>query len=153
MRLTLSSMAATLAAVATLQSLAMSQTHRLPDVGDPLPASVTPRDELMMTRSGTWARSYLFVESGITYTLAIDQDNSVSCVSVSDSAFLTSEGIHVGMRALDILSDTTRHVLTELGWAYYIPLTSGWNAAFTQGPTMTEGDLLPSARVAWLFKR
>jgi hypothetical protein len=38
------------------------------------------------------------------------------------------------------------------GWAYVIPLPSGWNAAFVDGPSITEGPLREDSPVLFLFK-
>ena len=41
----------------------------------------------------------------------------------------------------------------EPGWSYFVPLPSGWNAAFGHGGEMSPSPMADGDRVKWLFQR
>jgi hypothetical protein len=90
---------------------------------------------------------------GITYTIAVNENNRVTFIQSQDPRFKTPEGLSVESTLADVLAAGGRPVLYETGWAQYSELPSGWCAAF-YGPLP---DLFrpPTAnsKVAHFFKR
>ena len=110
---------------------------------------------LLMTASGGLQPAYDVRYDGVHYTVATDQDRKViEYVSTGDPAFRTPEGLAAGDTLERVLAAAAGAVVSrERGWAFHVRLPSGWSAAFTQGRSMTEGELPPSARVCFFFKR
>ncbi|MBK9321317.1 MAG: hypothetical protein IPM91_22635 [Bacteroidetes bacterium] len=67
-------------------------------------------------------------------------------METKDYNFQTTEGVSVGMPLNNIKIITNSDLRIELGWASFLSLNSGWNAAFD-----LETD--SSSTVRWLFKR
>jgi hypothetical protein len=69
-----------------------------------------------------------------------------------DKSFISSEGIKIGMHYNDIKKSTKNSLILERGWAYTLPLNSGWCAAFEISnydlPTISN-----DSTVKWMYKR
>ncbi len=110
--------------------------------------------DLLMTASGGLQPSYDVSHGGIHYTVATDNDETViEYVSTRDPAFRTPEGLAAGDTLGRVLAVSKSEVRRERGWAFHVALPSGWSAAFVQGESMTDGELPPTARVCFFFKR
>ena len=127
----------------------------MPELGDKLPVKRKKTSgALLMTGSGGLDPSYRVEFDGIGFTVATGyKDNIISFISTMNKGFKTSEGIAVDDTLKKVLETSQGEVITERGWAFYVKLKSGWRAAFVQGYEMTEGELSPDAKVAFLFKR
>jgi hypothetical protein len=108
---------------------------------------------LLMTGSARLEPAYDVEHHGLEFTVCPYRDMLIHYVSTNDPRFITSEGIAVGESLKRVLEISKGELITESGWAFYVSLKSGWSAAFVQGESMTEGELLPDAKVNFLFKR
>jgi hypothetical protein len=126
-----------------------------PRLGEKISGYPKWKNELLMTASGGLDPSYEVSHGGVHYTVATDQDRKViEYVSTGDPAFRTPEGLAAGDTLERVLAAAAgAAVARERGWAFHVRLPSGWSAAFTQGRSMTEGELPSSARVCFFFKR
>jgi hypothetical protein len=72
---------------------------------------------------------FAFELEGCQFELALDESNRVKYVGTSDTNLVSVEGVRIGT----ILGEAARlagsQVIYEPGWAVYVPLRDGWNAA------------------------
>lgn len=108
--------------------------------------------DLRMTSSGSLAPAYEVEHEGLEFTICAYKDKLVHYVDTDDPNFRTPEGITAGESLKNVLEISKGKLIREPGWAFYVRLKSGWNAAFLQGYA-TQGELSPDATVSLLFKR
>jgi hypothetical protein len=130
----------------------------MPELNALLPVKIRKIESfvtLLMTASGGLQPSFEAEFEGLKFTVCTADYKSkrISFISTTDKRFRTDEGVAVGDTLQKILETSRGEVINERGWAFFVRLKSGWNAAFVQGYEMTEGELLPEAKVAFLFKR
>lgn len=127
---------------------------------------VLPADEqstcLTMTSSASLDPAYTVEAGGLTFTAATGySDRTIIFVAVSDPAFRTPEGYRVGTQLQTIIRETGSELKQESGWACFVTLPSGWNAALplTEG-SLEQGVLVDcsdqsalSQEIGWFFKR
>jgi hypothetical protein len=123
----------------------------VPELGDPLPSDAKPTGEFVMTSPSQSRPGYSVSISGVDYTLCAESGRIVY-ISTLSRLFQTPEGVRVG----DPFGQVREHARAEVraisGWAFVVPLRSGWGAAFVQGETATEEPLRDEAPVRWLFR-
>ena len=102
----------------------------LPELGQVMPCHADMSRKTVIA-SADIASGCEVVFDGIKFFVATTDLGSVEYISVSDPRFVTKEG----------------------GWGFHAKLPSGWEAAYAQGATMTDGELSKYASVQWLFKR
>jgi hypothetical protein len=126
-----------------------------PELGDKLPLKKSVKSsELLITGSGGFAPSYEVEYKGIKFTVTAGKDKRITFIDTTDINFKTTEDIAVGDSLQKVLkASPDEKLVRERGWAFFVRLKSGWNAGFVQGREMTEGELSPDAKVAFLFKR
>ena len=123
-----------------------------PELGMKLPFK-RRSTSLLMTRSGSLEPAYEVEHEGLEFTVCAYKDMLIHHVSTKDPRFRTPEGIAVEVSLKEVLDVSKGKLVEESGWAFFVSLKSGWNAAFVQGESMTEGELSPDAKVRFLFKR
>ncbi len=126
---------------------------KVPSIGQKLDIKLSRNPTLLLINSGQFYPKVDVSINHITYTIAYDNNQIIKYVSTSDSKFVTPEYVRTGDPLSQVKKQTESELLAERGWAFFIHLKSGWYAAFTQGATLTEGDLSSDAKVQWLFKR
>jgi len=145
-----------LAFVFTL-ALPLVASAKPPEIGDVLSKDAKPAKDnmhIMVDSAQIWP-AYELIRDKISYTVGVDGHQTIAYISPHDSPlFKTPEGVTVGSPLSSVTAITKSPPIKRSGWAYYISLPSGWNAAFvtasSQGPT---ADPLPtSAKVSFLFK-
>lgn len=125
----------------------------VPVIGDILPDSFKTRNHVqILTTSSSSIDSYNWHSETFDCIVGVDEDERINFISTSDQRFITPEGISVGMKLEEVLKTHSGELLADPGWAYFIVLPSGWNAAFTVGYTMTESKPDDTTKVAFLFK-
>ena len=139
--------------VASALSLGQPLLNRDPKLGDPFPCEPWQVREQLLIASAQTAAACDVTLDGLTFIVARDAHSRIIYVAVSDPRYQTVEGIHPGSSLADVLKTGAREPLPELGWAFHTRLTSGWNAAFVNGPEMTRKPLPRHSKVLWLFKR
>ncbi|MGD8520318.1 MAG: hypothetical protein PVF56_04165 [Desulfobacterales bacterium] len=122
-------------------------------IGDPLPSGAKALAYKIMISPSQVSSAYAVIDNGITFIVSVDNDGNLNYISTNDSQFTTREGLKVG----DTLGKTRNHHVgglnKESGWCFWVLLSSGWKAAFIQGPSATEGKLKPDSMIKWFFKR
>ena len=89
----------------------------------------------------------------INYSIGVNEIGLIDYVITSDSNFSTSEILKIGDTYKKVQGLTEKEVVVLIGWGYYIELPSGWKAVFTQGDTMTEGELKYNSKIKFFFKQ
>lgn len=109
--------------------------------------------ELSMTSSGSFTKLHKIKSDNIEYKIAVDTNNKIVYIETKDNNFKTDEGIKIGTSLENVLELTSFNMLEEKGWAFYLPLNSGWNAAFVVGESMTNKKPDNDSKVKWFFKK
>ena len=122
-------------------------------IGDPLPSSAKALDYKIMIAPSQVSPAYAVFDGGITFIVSVDHDGNLNYISTNDSQFKTSEKLKVGDTLQKAKNYQAGKVNKESGWCFWIPLSSGWRAAFLQGALATEGKLKPDSIIKWFFKR
>lgn len=125
--------------------------HSNLSVGDRLPSSafIAKKDTLILGGPSQFYNQHMWEDGDYKFELGILKNDTVKFISINDPAFLTSQCIKVGMTINDVEAATGESGTVERGWAYYIPLQDGWNAA-----VMTSEKRVPGkTRVTFLFKK
>ena len=123
------------------------------EIGGSVPSNAKKTDEGMLTSPSSIESCFLVKEQNIEYIIASDLNGFITYIQPKTESFETSEGIKVGSTLSEVQAVTTSEIIKIPGWAFTILLPSGWQTAFTQGSTMTEGKLKSNLKVNWLFKR
>lgn len=149
--------------IVTAQSKQIQTTNEriklkaLPELNAKLPVKdreIKYPDSPLMTASGGMQPSFEAEFEGIEFTVCTGyKSKRISFISTSDERFKTSEGIAINDTLQKVLETSQGELIKERGWAFFVKLKSGWHAAFVQGQGATEGELLPEAKVSFLFKR
>lgn len=107
-------------------------------------------DHYIMAGPSALYKSHTLFLYGAEFTLGVTEKESViRYIATEDKKFITNEGFHVGMSYKDIKSRLKKEAIKLPGWAWYIPLESGWNLAFPLGG---DGEKLQdNASVAWIY--
>ena len=69
---------------------------------------------------------------GLRYTMAFDDGGRVVFIATFDPEFVTSEGLRVESTYQEVEKAARSIAVREPGWAFVVPLPSGWNAAFVR---------------------
>ncbi|HEY0170754.1 MAG TPA: hypothetical protein VGB98_07005 [Pyrinomonadaceae bacterium] len=126
----------------------------MPRLGERISGYPKWKREMVMAGGATTRKSYDVCYGGVRYSVGTERESDViKWVGTHDPAFRTPEGLAAGDTLEKVLAAAKTEVSAEPGWAFIVYLPSGWWAAFVQGPSMTEGELPPSAGVSFFFKR
>ena len=128
------------------------QAGQLP-IGDPLPSSAKALEDKVMIAPAQISSAYAVFNAGITFIVSVDDDGNLNYISTNDSRFITAESLRVGDTFRKATDFRVGEVKKEPGWCYWVQLSSGWKAAFSQGPSATEGNLNPNSRIQWFFRK
>lgn len=128
---------------------------RFYDIGSYVPLAITEYstkpDTLEARRK--FARRHHCIYNDIEYNFTVNDSNLVNNIYTNDTLFNTSEGLKIGDNFIDAekyISDKNNLIKGELG--YYIPLPSGWNAAFCIGVSGTDHPPDSNSTISWFFK-
>ncbi len=125
-----------------------------PRLGEKISGYPKWKREMIMASGGATRKSYDVRYGGIHYSVGTERESDViKWVATSDPAFRTPEGLAAGDTVDKVRAVAVTEVGAEPGWAFHARLPSGWSAAFVQGQSMTEGELSPTAKVCFFFKR
>ncbi len=130
--------------------------EKLPNVGDTLQGTkfdeIDKSDLYLMTGPAQFDLSFAAEVDGILYSVAFDKKHIVTFVATTDSAFASPEGIKVGTPMTETFKISGIDSIDKLaGFAYYVPLKSGWNAGFEV--VDYDRDILAiDSTVNWFFR-
>ncbi len=122
------------------------------EIGDLLPPHAVKIGKNILVTPGLFLRAFGVHVNDEIFLACPDQNDSVVFIQPASNDFKTPEGVKVGdiyFSILRVVPDSTRIVQ---GWAYVLPLLSGWNAAFCEGEHKTDGLLQDDSEVVFLFK-
>jgi hypothetical protein len=129
---------------------------QLPEVGETLaadlPDEIYGRSYYMMTTPSQFDPFFIARVDGVSYEVAFNKGRSITFITTSDTTFKSPEGITVGMHMTEALKIAGADGLSTIrGFAYYIPLESGWNAGF--GVDDYDREILAEdSTVTWFFR-
>lgn len=89
---------------------------------------------------------------GVKYTICYDDSNKVRFKSTEDTGF-SFESIKINMKLSEVINITNNKLIIERGWAAYVPLKGGWNAAFNLDPKKDYHELTQDSLVSFIFYR
>lgn len=122
------------------------------DVGMNFPDSLKKHSfSLSMTGSANIEKCYKVSVDSILYRICVNSNNLISYIETSDSTFQTKEGIKTGMTLSAIRKYNKSDLYLETGWAYILPLPSGWCAAFDYKTESIKSE--SEMKIKWLFLR
>jgi hypothetical protein len=90
--------------------------------------------------------------NNINYLISIDGNNRIKSIFTYDKKFISPDSIKIGMKLSDVIRLSKDKPYLINGWAYVIPLNSGWNAAF-EISNYDSNTLSPDSIVKWMYKR
>jgi hypothetical protein len=103
--------------------------RRAPKLGAKFRPPKSGTGSMLMTASANIENGPFRVRwEGIEYELALDPKDRITWISTSDPEFKTPEGVAAGDSLQSVIDRTGAKLVGEPGWAYYVPLASGWNA-------------------------
>ncbi|MBE0551397.1 MAG: hypothetical protein IH619_03345 [Ignavibacterium sp.] len=126
--------------------------NKLPELNDFFENN-SQSENFLLTSSGQFSKAYVVICNNIKYSIAVNDSNKIIYISTSDSNFVTLDNIRIGSTQKDFSSFDSSLVYKENGWAYFVKLQSGWNAAFTEGESMTNEPLTRDSKVSFFFKK
>ena len=111
------------------------------------------RHELTLIASAQMSPAETTRIRGITFTIAVNDQDRVIYIQSQDSAFRTPEDLNVDSTLAQVLAAGGKAVVYETGWAHYSQLPSGWCAVFFGPPPDLFQAPTSSSRVSGFFKR
>ena len=137
-----------------LSFIQCSQLKKL-QLGDPLPDKIKRRgsNTYMLSSSSNSSLLYRLKFAGIKYEYGVNEKGIIDFISTDDPDFKTEEGFSILSTFSEIVKRVGKNPIKERGWAYYIPLESGWNAGFICGRSSTDCYLNNNDKVRFFFKR
>jgi hypothetical protein len=121
-------------------------------IGAPMPSSAMGVGADVMVGPGQTLPAYTIRHGKHDYIVCPDGENRMVYISPQSRRFATEEGVRIGDSFKKVRELADGAVQKHPGWAFVVSLPSGWNAAFTQGADMTDGELKEKTRVAFIFK-
>lgn len=112
----------------------------------------SPTGVSLLTSHSNFAPTYEITIDGIMYTIAINEQKKIIYIDTIDPNFKTEEGFCMKTTFKEIFA-TTNQIKKEPGWAFYIPLKSGWNAAFKISRSESESKPQDNDTAICFFKR
>ncbi|MBK7230633.1 MAG: hypothetical protein IPH97_17595 [Ignavibacteriales bacterium] len=110
-------------------------------------------DFSLLISSSELSNAYSVNCKNINYYVAVNDFKKVIYISTDDESFVTSEKLNINSTLSDVRNITDNDISIEKGWAFFIPLESGWNAAFVKGESMTDGILDMDSKISFFFKK
>ena len=126
--------------------------EKLPELNDLFKYQIKT-ESYLLTLSGQSSKSFDIVYNNIHYSISTNDSNKIIFISTNDTNFITADKIKIGTPLSEFPDHYSPSVNKEAGWAYFIKLKSGWNAAFTEGESMTNKPLTQKSKVSFFFKR
>jgi len=106
-----------------------------------------------MTDSAQTRPSFRIVRDGVPFIVCVDHQKIVFIRPEDTKSFKTPEGVAVGDNFMGVLSRFFHPLVMRPGWAYFIPLPSGWNVAFVASPKDPTAGRCMGTRRSSLFLR
>ncbi|SFU52434.1 hypothetical protein SAMN05216480_10617 [Pustulibacterium marinum] len=108
--------------------------------------------QLLMINASDLKPYHSTVVNGVSFDYVIEETDTIYATT-KDANFKTIENYKVGTR-FGIFPDSLQKLMVkESGWGYYVPLLSGWNAAFCIGNSCTDSLPNTQSKIQWFFKR
>jgi hypothetical protein len=91
--------------------------------------------------------------NSIKYTVTTNTKGIINYISTTDSQFVSPEGIKIGDSLAKVREVSKKDLIKESRCVSYVPLKSGWKAAFGRAPVQSDGTSSPSLIVNRFFKK
>jgi len=145
--------------IITLGLLCSSAFATPPEIDQKLPLAAEPymlagHRPWVITDTGAGLETFRITRNGHHYLVGVDQSHKISYITLAgDRTFKTPEGVALDS-PLSVVTAATKHAPVKVSrWGcYYLPLPSGWNAAFVGSPQGPRPAGAPPAKVNFLFK-
>lgn len=111
----------------------------------------TAKVSLMVTPS-QFEDCYLVKVDNIDYLISIDINNRIKSIFTYDTKFRSIDWIKIGMKLSEVIEKSKHKPYLINGWAYVVPLNSGWYAAF-ETSNYESNALSSDSTVKWIYKR
>lgn len=86
--------------------------------------------------------SYKLTAGDTQFTVGYDSKKRIRWISTVDASFSTPDKIRVGDSLAKVLAVAPGGIRAEVGWAWFVPLPSGWNAMISKPGTRV--DVVPN---------
>lgn len=125
----------------------VKESENLLKIGNNLPSKfLSNLSSHRMTSSASILKCFKVELNEVEYLVCINSENRITYIETRDPKFSTGDGISIGTPLHKVLKVAKSDLRTEVGWATYLQLNSGWNVAFG-----LEHD--SSVTVQWIFKK
>jgi len=129
-----------------------SKTNSL-EIGRKVSSNIEMNTKInLMVSPSQFEDCYQVKINNINYLISIDGNNRIKSIFTYDKKFISPDSIKIGMKLSDVIRLSKDKPYLINGWAYVIPLNSGWNAAF-EISNYDSNTLSPDSIVKWMYKR
>jgi len=129
-----------------------SKTNNV-EIGKKLPNNLELKNKInLLVSPAQFEECYKIRIDSIDYLISIDKEKRFKFISTFDKKFISLEGVKVGMKLPDVIQRSKQTLRLINGWAYVLPLNSGWNAAF-EISNYDSNTMSPDSTVKWIYKR
>lgn len=107
-------------------------------------------ERMMLVKANQLQIGYEVIESGIKYSIALNQNKMISFISTIDSNFII-DGLQVGM---DYCRIDNKQIVSEKyysGWGYIIELKNGWNAMFIDSSILSSQTITNQSKIGSFY--
>ena len=125
--------------------------NKMVEIGDSFELNKYTSNRILISSSET-VPGVLVVYNMNFYILGVEK-NVVVYIYTDDPIFCTDENLKIGSTLVEVYNKTQYELRKDRGFAYYIKLPSGWNAAFAEGSYNTNNEPKYNSKVKWFFKR
>lgn len=103
------------------------ELDRQPAIGDYL-CGLPQNPDRIAVSPAQMAILYNGRTDSMEYSIGTDDRGRIIFIRTTEPSFVSPEGVKIGTTVSQLLSDAKLRVTEETGWAWYVPLPSGWNA-------------------------
>lgn len=120
--------------------------------GDKLPLNIMLLNKRnIMVSPSQFYDCFKIINNNNEFYISFDENNIIRSIFTYDSSFITQDSIKIGMKFSDVAKLSKQNPYLIKGWAYVIPLKSGWIAAF-EISNYHLNIMSCDSTVKWLYK-
>jgi hypothetical protein len=119
----------------------------------PLPKEAKLLDTVFLYTDGNnLKKGYHISYSKLIYTVCLDSNNLMDYIITGDTAFVTNDGLKVGLMKKYIPLDSTYTEKIVFGFGYNLISKKGWSIAFIDSVFLATGSISDTSRIVCFFK-
>ena len=108
----------------------ISSSYKI-EKGEKLPTNIKLLNKKnIMVSPSQFYDCYKIINNNKEFYISLDENKIIRTIFTYDSNFITHDSIKIGMKFSDVAKRVIHKPYLIKGWAYVIPLNSGWIAAF-----------------------